>query len=51
MTDEEFAQAGGNDSLIHVDFMFGSGEMDVDGLLADGTSEAVMRSGEWAFDI
>ncbi len=51
MTDEEFAQAGGNDSLIHVDFMFGSGEMDVDGLLADGTAEPVMRSGEWAFDV
>lgn len=51
MTDEEFAQAGGNDSLIHVDFMFGSGEMDVDGLLADGTTEPVMRLGEWAFDV
>jgi len=51
MSDEEFAQAGGNDSLIHVDFMFGSGEMDIDGLLADGTSEPVMRAGEWAFDV
>lgn len=51
MTDEEFAQAGGNDSQIHVDFMFGSGEMDVDGLKSDGTSEPVMRQGEWAFDV
>jgi aminopeptidase len=51
MSDEEFAQAGGNDSLIHVDFMFGSGEMDVDGLLADGATEPVMRAGEWAFDL
>lgn len=51
MSDEEFAQAGGNDSLIHVDFMFGSGEMDVNGLLADGTSEPVMRAGEWAFEV
>jgi aminopeptidase len=51
MTDEEFTQAGGNDSLIHVDFMFGSGEMDVDGLMDDGTSEPVMRGGEWAFDV
>ena len=51
MSDEEFAQAGGNDSLIHVDFMFGSGEMDVEGLLADGRSEPVMRAGEWAFDV
>jgi len=51
MTDEEFAQAGGNDSLAHVDFMFGSGEMDVDGLKADGSTEPVMRQGEWAFDV
>jgi len=51
MSDEEFTQAGGNDSLIHVDFMFGSGEMDVDGLLADGATEPVMRAGEWAFDL
>jgi aminopeptidase len=51
MSAEEFAQAGGNDSLIHVDFMFGSGEMDVDGLMADGATESVMRAGEWAFDL
>jgi len=51
MSDEEFEQAGGNDSLIHVDFMFGSGEMDVDGLIDDGEAEPVMRAGEWAFDM
>ena len=50
MSDEEFTAAGGNKSLIHVDFMFGSEEMDVDGILADGSYEPVMRSGEWAFD-
>ncbi len=47
MTDDEFEQAGGNDSLIHVDFMFGGPEMDVDGLLPNGTREPVMRGGEW----
>ncbi len=51
MTDEEFAAAGGNDSLIHVDFMFGSEEMDIDGLTSDGSIEPVMRSGEWAFEL
>jgi aminopeptidase len=51
MSDEEFEQAGGNDSLIHVDFMFGSGEMDVDGLMDDGEAEPVMRAGEWAFEL
>jgi aminopeptidase len=51
MSDEEFAAAGGNQSLIHVDFMIGSEEMDVDGLKGDGTAEPVMRGGEWAFDV
>ena len=48
MSDQEFEDAGGNNSLIHVDFMFGSGQMDVDGVTADGTTEPVMRAGEWA---
>ena len=48
MSDQEFAAAGGNDSLTHVDFMIGSDRMDVDGIKEDGSSEAVMRSGEWA---
>jgi aminopeptidase len=51
LSDEEFAALGGNHSLIHIDFMTGSGEMNVDGLLEDGTAEPVLRDGEWAFDI
>ena len=51
MSDDDFAAIGGNQSLVHVDFMIGSGEMDVDGVKADGTREPVMRAGEWAFDI
>ena len=47
MSDEEFEGAGGNRSATHVDFMIGSGELDVDGRHADGTTEPVMRSGEW----
>ena len=49
MSDEEFMTAGGNTSLIHIDCMIGSGEMDVDGMLENGTSEPIMRNGEWAF--
>lgn len=48
MSDQEFAAAGGNHSLTHVDFMIGSGEIDIDGLTADGTAEPVMRRGEWS---
>lgn len=51
MSNDEFFAAGGNNSNIHVDFMFGSGEMDIDGITADGSAEPVMRSGEWAFDV
>ena len=48
MTAEEFERAGGNRSATHVDFMIGSGELDIDGVRADGTTEPVMRAGEWA---
>jgi len=51
LPDEEFMQAGGNISQAHADFMIGSDEMDVDGIREDGTTEAVMYGGEWAFDV
>jgi aminopeptidase len=50
MSDDEFAMLGGNDSIVHSDFMVGSGELDVDGLTEDGSTEPLMRSGEWAFE-
>ncbi|WP_161881248.1 aminopeptidase [Deinococcus alpinitundrae] len=42
------AASGGNDSLIHVDWMIGTPSMSVDGLHADGRREVLMRGGEWA---
>jgi aminopeptidase len=48
MTDSQFESAGGNRSGVHVDFMIGSGELDVDGVLANGEREPLMRGGEWA---
>lgn len=50
MSAEQFAAAGGNESMTHADFMIGSAEMNVDGISSDGTAEPVMRAGEWAFD-
>ena len=47
LTPEQLAAKGANDSLIHVDWMIGSGKMDVDGITADGTAEPVLRRGEW----
>ena len=46
--DAELERRGANTSLIHIDWMIGSGEIDVDGVLPDGTTEPVMRKGEWA---
>jgi aminopeptidase len=48
MSNEDFEKAGGNRSSIHVDFMIGSGELDVDGVLSNGSTEPLMRQGEWA---
>lgn len=48
MNEAEFDAAGGNLSATHVDFMIGSGALDIDGVLADGSTEPVMRKGEWA---
>ena len=48
MDAEQLAKRGANASLIHVDWMIGSGEMDVDGIASDGMAEPLMRKGEWS---
>ncbi|MDI7742608.1 aminopeptidase [Lysinibacillus fusiformis] len=40
---------GINVSITHVDFMIGSAEMDIDGILPDGTKQPIFRKGNWAF--
>lgn len=47
LTAAELDAAGANRSLIHVDWMIGSAETDVDGLYEDGRAEPLMRRGEW----
>jgi aminopeptidase len=47
LTPEELAAKGANDSLIHVDWMIGSGMLDIDGITAAGAQEPLMRQGEW----
>ncbi|MFB4169850.1 aminopeptidase [Virgibacillus sp. JSM 102003] len=51
MNDEQLDKHGVNDSLTHVDFMIGSEELDIDGVLEDGTTEPVFRNGTWALNI
>ena len=40
---------GINVSITHVDFMIGGPEMDIDGVLPDGTEQPIFRKGNWAF--
>ena len=48
MTAEEAKEKGVNDSIIHVDFMIGADDLDIDGILPDGTAVPVFRNGTWA---
>ncbi len=48
MTPDQIKAQGGNSSLIHVDWMIGSDQVDIDGITADGTRVPVFRKGEWA---
>jgi aminopeptidase len=50
MSNEEFMAKGGNRSTDHADVMIGSSEMDVDGVFADGSSEPLMRKGQFVFE-
>ena len=47
LSEADFTSRGGNSSLIHVDWMVGSAQVDVDGLDVDGPAQPVMRAGEW----
>ena len=46
-SNDTFVEKGGNDSLLHVDWMIGSAEMNVDGVTKSGEREPVMRAGEF----
>jgi aminopeptidase len=48
LTPEQIAAQGGNKSFIHIDWMIGSDQTDVDGICGDGRRVPVFRKGEWA---
>lgn len=49
LTQSELEHMGINTSIVHEDFMIGSGDMDIMGELADGTMEPIFIKGAWAF--
>lgn len=48
-TREELKEMGINDSMIHVDFMIGADDLDIDGITSDGQKIPVFRKGSWVF--
>ena len=48
MTDEQLAEAGANDSLVHVDFMIGEETTNITGYTEDGKEIAIFKDGNWA---
>ena len=46
---EECRGLGINDSMIHVDFMIGTEDMNIDAKTRDGKTVPVFRNGNWAF--
>ena len=48
LTQQQIVAQGGNQSLIHIDWMIGSDKTDIDGVHADGRRVPVFRQGEWA---
>ena len=49
MTKEEISKVGVNQSMIHVDFMIGSKDMDIVGYTKDNKEIQIFKDGQWAF--
>lgn len=49
LSDEELSKKGANDSIIHVDFMIGTKDLDITGYNEDNTEIKIFTSGNWAF--
>ena len=46
---EECRSLGVNDSMVHVDFMIGCEDLNIDAVTRDGQTVPVFRNGTWAF--
>ncbi|WP_241209372.1 aminopeptidase, partial [Streptococcus sp. DD11] len=45
---KEQKAAGLNQSAVHLDFMIGSDQLDIDGIRSDGSRVPIFRKGDWA---
>ena len=45
---DEIIKRGGNSSMIHIDWMIGSEEINVDGMNSHGVAIPVFRNGDWS---
>src|SRR6056297_699151 len=48
MTEEEKDKIGFNESTVHLDFMIGSEELDIIGIMPNGEEEYIFKNGRWA---
>ena len=49
MEEEELKKYGYNTSLTHVDFMFGSSDLEVEGITHDGKIVQIFKKGNFVF--
>lgn len=49
MSTDELLAKGGNDSLVHVDFMIGTEDLNITGIGFDGSESPIFTKGNWAF--
>lgn len=49
LTSEELINKGANDSIIHVDFMIGTKDLDITGFTSDNNEIKIFANGNWAF--
>ena len=49
MSEEELKERGMNRSMTHVDFMVGSEDLEITGIMHDGREIPVFRNGNFAF--
>ena len=47
LDEAQLSERGANSSFIHIDWMIGSNQIDVDAITHDGTRESLMKQGEW----